>query len=213
MTIQHNAIPDADLHEPKGVVDASDGQVYIADGSGSGAWEYPLSGLDTATAGQVFISDGSDSGSFASIYKYVNVFTGFDATTPAYSLATTTSDQLLNPTPTTGQNNGFTIETSPNLRIKYTDDEDIDGIISISLATEQASGSGKECEWALFKNGSEITGSRVIRTLSSGDWGSITLSSSTALETDDYLEIKTKASASATVKYASIQITIQGYKS
>lgn len=213
MTIQHKSIPDADLHEPKGVASATDGQVYIADGSGSGAWEYPLSGLDTATAGQVFISDGSDSGSFAGIYKYVNVFAGFDATTPAYSLATTTSDQLLNPTTTTGQNNGFTIDTSPNLRVKYTDDENIDGFVTITLATEQASGSGKDCEWAIFKNGTEITGSRVIRTLSSGDWGSITLSTATALETNDYLEIKSKASASATVKYASIQISVQGYKS
>jgi hypothetical protein len=38
MAVQHSAIPDAQLHEPKGVVSASTGQAYIADGLGSGDW-------------------------------------------------------------------------------------------------------------------------------------------------------------------------------
>jgi len=213
MTIQHSAIPDADLHEPKGVAGASTGTVYKANGSGSGNWEVPIAGIDTATAGEVFISNGSGSGSFAELNKYINLYAGFDATTPEYSLATTTSDQILDPTTTTGLNNGFTIDTSPNLRIKYTDSENINSFITVTIATQQASGSGKDCEWAIFKNGSEITGSRVIRSLSNNDWGSITVSTATALTTNDYLEIKTKVSAAATVKYASIQITVQGYKS
>lgn len=41
MTIQHNVITDPDLHEPKGVASATSGKVYIANGSGSGAWTYP----------------------------------------------------------------------------------------------------------------------------------------------------------------------------
>jgi len=213
MTIQHSAIPDADLHEPKGVANAAANKVYKADGAGSGSWDFPIDGIDGATAGEVFISDGSGSGSFADLNKYVHLFAGFDATTPAYSLATTTSNQVVTPTTTIGKNNGFTIDTSPNLRIKYTDSEDIDGLVTVTLATEQASGSGKDCEWVIYKNGSEITGSRVIRSLSSGDWGSITLTTATSLTTNDYLEIYSKASASATVNYASIQITVQGYKS
>ena len=36
--VQHASLPDAELHEPKGVVDASSGEVYVADGSASGAW-------------------------------------------------------------------------------------------------------------------------------------------------------------------------------
>ena len=39
MAIEHSVIPDSDLHEPKGVVDATSGQVYVADGAGSGTWE------------------------------------------------------------------------------------------------------------------------------------------------------------------------------
>ena len=34
----HNALPDAQLHEPKGAEGASVGEVYVADGAGSGAF-------------------------------------------------------------------------------------------------------------------------------------------------------------------------------
>jgi hypothetical protein len=34
----HKDLTGAELHEPKGVASASSGQVYIANGSGSGAW-------------------------------------------------------------------------------------------------------------------------------------------------------------------------------
>lgn len=36
--IQHKNIPDAQLHEPKGVASASANTVYLADGLGSGSW-------------------------------------------------------------------------------------------------------------------------------------------------------------------------------
>ena len=36
--IEHKDIPEAGLHEPKGVSTATTGQVYISDGLGSGAW-------------------------------------------------------------------------------------------------------------------------------------------------------------------------------
>lgn len=34
----HSTITDPNIHEPKGVATATNGQVYIANGSGSGAW-------------------------------------------------------------------------------------------------------------------------------------------------------------------------------
>ena len=36
--IQHNAITDPDIHEPKGVATALAGDIYVADGNQSGAW-------------------------------------------------------------------------------------------------------------------------------------------------------------------------------
>lgn len=38
MAIQHIDIPDAELHEPKGAATATDKEVYLADGAGSGEW-------------------------------------------------------------------------------------------------------------------------------------------------------------------------------
>ena len=186
MTIQHSTITGADLHEPKGVATAANNTVYVANGSASGAWT-PLS-------------------------RNLGAYTGFDSTTPAYTHSTTTSDTVLNNTFTATENNGFTILTSPNTRIRYDGTETISAYVLISLSTEQASGSNKEVEWSLYKNGSAITGARSIRTLSTSNWGSITLSGFTQLSTNDYLEIFTKADGAASILYASMQLSIVGTK-
>lgn len=36
--VEHVDIPDGQIHEPKGISGALDGQVYVADGANSGAW-------------------------------------------------------------------------------------------------------------------------------------------------------------------------------
>lgn len=36
--VQHSALTDPNIHEPKGIASASSGQVYVANGSGSGSW-------------------------------------------------------------------------------------------------------------------------------------------------------------------------------
>ena len=38
MTVEHSALTGSSLHEPKGVASATAGKVYVANGSGSGAW-------------------------------------------------------------------------------------------------------------------------------------------------------------------------------
>ena len=37
--VNHSALTDPYLHEPKGVAAASSGEVYVANCSGSGTWE------------------------------------------------------------------------------------------------------------------------------------------------------------------------------
>tara|TARA_R110000823_G_C15952958_1_gene502556 strand:- start:34377 stop:35057 length:681 start_codon:yes stop_codon:yes gene_type:complete len=60
MTIAHKDIPEAGLHEPKGASTASLGEVYQADGSGSGDWTLPVgNGVDTALDGMVLKANGS----------------------------------------------------------------------------------------------------------------------------------------------------------
>ena len=41
MAIAHADLTGDQLHEPKGIETATDGDVYVADGLGSGAWENP----------------------------------------------------------------------------------------------------------------------------------------------------------------------------
>lgn len=58
--VEHSSLTDPNLHEPKGVAAASAGEVYVADGSASGAWtprEYTLSVVidDVSTADTNYI--------------------------------------------------------------------------------------------------------------------------------------------------------------
>ena len=60
MTVEHKDIPEAGLHEPKGVSTATSKQVYAADGAGSGVWEDPeIVGQDASIIGEVPFSDGA----------------------------------------------------------------------------------------------------------------------------------------------------------
>lgn len=63
--IQHKNIPDAQLHEPKGVASASANTTYVADGLGSGSWETPkVSGVDAASQGAVLRANGDGTASW-----------------------------------------------------------------------------------------------------------------------------------------------------
>lgn len=53
--VEHNAITDPNIHEPKGVSSASSGTVYVADGAGSGTW----STVGTKVS-EVIVNDASD---------------------------------------------------------------------------------------------------------------------------------------------------------
>lgn len=151
-TIQHSLLTSTDLHEPKGISTASSGEVYVADGTGSGSWTNLNQASYTsiasggilvgngsngytsttawpnpsgATAGQIYIADGAGSGSFKTNHFYVNGYIAFDSVTPAYQHSVTTSFTLLNPTFSVSLAQGFTGETSPNSRLIYTGADDI----------------------------------------------------------------------------------------
>lgn len=49
MAIEHSSIVDGERHEPKGIGSATVGQVYVADGAGSGAWALPTDTLYTTS--------------------------------------------------------------------------------------------------------------------------------------------------------------------
>jgi hypothetical protein len=55
-TVEHSALTTGELHEPKGADTATSGEIYVADGAGSGSW---VGRSDTFT---VLIHDISSSG-------------------------------------------------------------------------------------------------------------------------------------------------------
>jgi hypothetical protein len=53
--IQHRDITGDNVHEPKGIGTASNGQVYVADGGGSGDWKF----ISGHAYGELFITNNS----------------------------------------------------------------------------------------------------------------------------------------------------------
>ena len=183
--VNHSTLTDPYLHEPKGVATASSGEVYIANGSGSGNWK--------------------------ELSRYVNGFVPFNSATPyAYQHAVTTTFTPINPTFTLEATNGFTATGTPNARLTYVGTEDIVGPINFTLAYKNDSGSSKDVELIFYKNGAVMNGGHLIVTAISGQWNSATLTDITSLSTNDYVEVFVKGSANFTLDLASASLTILG---
>src|SRR6056297_3164219 len=175
-TIEHSTLSTGELHEPKGAPTASAGQVYVADGSGSRTW----TPADSHIAGYI----------------------AFDATTPAYQHPTTTSDTALDPTFTVASSKNFSGASSPNARLVYDGTETVYGSLHFVASVKQASGGDRDLEIALFKNGTEMNGTRSIMSIESGTWGTFALNSITSLSTNDYIEVFIKADSAHTTDFA-----------
>lgn len=70
-TIQHRDIPEAQLHEPKGVSTATLGQAYIATGAATGTWKDPTPNLKFITAESDFVTQDTASITLAAQTVYV----------------------------------------------------------------------------------------------------------------------------------------------
>ena len=105
--VNHSSLTDPYLHEPKGVASALSGDVYMANGSGSGSW--------------------------TPAHQHADAYLAFDSTTPAYVHAATTSFTVINPTLVSSSADGFTVSNSPNARITYTGTRNLSANIHIQF--------------------------------------------------------------------------------
>ena len=73
MSIQHKDIPDGNRHEPKGVSTAASGDIYVATGTGTGAWANPIADLNAGNylVLNVSIPDISTAGSYFAVNPLV----------------------------------------------------------------------------------------------------------------------------------------------
>lgn len=96
MAIQHKDIPDANLHEPKGIASAIVNKTYISDGAGSGAWKHNLGSvhgeifLDSAT-----VSVGPTGGTIAADVNYRVIGPTWSLNPDTYNTALHSSNQAI----------------------------------------------------------------------------------------------------------------------
>jgi len=69
MTVQHNAITDPDIHEPKGIAAATTGKVYVSNGASSGDWKY----APGKAHAEIYITSGATTHTLAAASAYTKV--------------------------------------------------------------------------------------------------------------------------------------------
>ncbi|NOQ73239.1 MAG: hypothetical protein GQ574_14625 [Crocinitomix sp.] len=183
---EHVDLTDPELHEPKGVATAAVDNIYLADGVGSGSW--------------------------VKHKAHIGGYVVFDDVTPAYSVTTGgTSDVVINPTFIGTHAEDFTALITPNARIRYDGLTDLPAFVHFNGSIKQASGGTIDMQFVLYKNGVAQEGSRVVRSATSGAWGSVAMGFDTLLSTNDYLEFFLKTPAgTATALFAQMYMNVQG---
>lgn len=185
--VNHSTLTDPYLHEPKGVAAATTGQVYVANGSGSGNW--------------------------INNHNYINGYLPFDSSTPAYQHSVTTSFTVLDPTFSVAVSSGWSGAASPNARLIYTASEDIVASLKFTISIKNDSGTNRDLELAFYKNGTIMNNGHIVITAASGEWRDANLTAYEAFETNDYIEVFVKGSASFTLDVASASLNVMGVPS
>src|SRR5687768_97757 len=160
MAYQHSDITDPNIHEPKGISTATTGQVYAADGAGSGDW---------------YIIDARGSVGFSNIAVPLTI------TYPA-------SYTKVNPV-TTASGFSREVTESASSRITYTGTDNKPPEIIASLYVDQASGANRDIRAAIYKNGSIVAISEVIVTTVTASKVNIVLTAGVLAVTNDYFEV------------------------
>lgn len=188
-TVQHSAITDPNIHEPKGVAAATINKVYVSNGTGSGTWKKlsppQLAGLTTnGQAGDTVTVDGA--GNFVLTGTPHGQVHFYDITTP-YALTYPSSFTKLAPTTTAGGiPSNFTESTDG--RLTYTGTDTVPVSISYSVSLDQTSGADRDLIIAVYKNGS-VSNGHSIATTSTGQKHNMSGVHTISMVTNDYVEL------------------------
>lgn len=219
MTIQHKNIPDAQLHEPKGVASATAESVYHSNGLGSGSWKKvstpSLKGLTTdgGSSDLKLVTDGAEGftlkrnaayGSLV-INSNNNAFSAIAAADP--TLASTSDYVLFTGTgaPWTSESlNGITF-TTDRLTVPVT------GVYKFDLwaNVNQYPSTSAKLAFRYRINGSTFaTRYPMTKSNAAGDSGSISASGLISLAANDYIQLYIASTVTGSVILQAVNLTL-----
>ena len=200
--VQHVNLTGTDLHEPKDVGSASADELYYADGAGSGGWAathvHEPKGAATAANNDIYVADGAGSGSWKNEAAYAELTLDLTGTlTRSFPGVTAYTDLILD------YNSVYLSLFSYNdvtKELTYTGTDDIIYLWSFIAAVKRTDiGGSPEMTIALFVDTgtgfTEITSTRVARTFSGNDVGSVSGTGIRSLSNGDKLKIQVKTDA------------------
>lgn len=157
--VQHKNITNADLHEAKGASSATVGQVLIAKGDGTATFQ------NITPRGSSYFVNLSSPYTLA----YPSVYT-----------------KLAPVTTSTGTNVNYTVSTDG--RLTYTGTRTLATRFVFNISLDQAVGSNRDIEVAVYKNGSIVPGSNIVNTTTSAIKILTTVIIDANMATNDYVE-------------------------
>tara|TARA_R100001463_G_scaffold4162_5_gene15954 strand:+ start:2181 stop:2750 length:570 start_codon:yes stop_codon:yes gene_type:complete len=186
MTIQHKLITGADLHEPKGVASASNKTVYVANGSGSGAWS-------TIATDSLALPKGK--------FYFYN-------TSSPYTLAHSSSTAKVAPT-TVASGYGSLVTEATSARLTYTGTPTTIVKLDYDVSLSQSSGADRDIMVSIHRNGTVIPGSQSVVTSVTGDLVQMAGSCFYNAATNDYFEIYAQnTSSSGDMVFQKVALTL-----
>lgn len=188
-SVQHSAITDPNIHEPKGVAAATVNKVYVSSGTGSGTWQKisppQFAGLTSnGQAGDTVTVDGS--GNFVLTGTPHGQVHFYDLASP-YTLTYPSSFTKLAPTTTAGGTPSNFTEAN-TARLTYTGTDSVPLSISYSVSLDQTSGASRDLVVAIYKNGSVSNGHSVVTT-TTGEKHNVSGVHTVTMATNDYIEL------------------------
>lgn len=189
--VNHSTLTDPYLHEPKGVASAGAGELYYANGTGSGSW-LPSHVHCTADAG--FNTAGVASVSVSTAQTPI-------VPTSGYTLYNNEGFQLIAAGALTGSG------------LEYTGSPDIHVDIVATFSVKQSSGGNAQLQFYINDDpftSTGIPGSKSIITSTSGDWHQVTCFAQKTLSQYDQFFVEVISDISATVTIANAMIKVSG---
>ena len=202
--VEHKNLVDPELHEPKGASTAAAGQVYVADGAGSGAWE--SAAISTgASAGEVYIADGAGSGSFQVASPYGAILYN-DLAGAGTTLTTPTAYTLISAAASATDLVEFTTNGAGRLTYTGANARHVFGTVDMSFKHSVGT---QDVYFAVHKNGSLLGTFEAVIHATGTVFERMSFCFDLDVVTNDYVEIVAKA-ASGNVVIHSMYLKLMG---